>query len=89
MDSRIVADESGKSYPQLMQVIRRDDVKNGHSLKVKAQKFQFDQRYAYVTDNTRPLYSASSDAQKARGAYIVDETTLTFPSDNTGPYVFS
>ena len=88
MESRVVADESGKAYPQLMQVIRRDDVKNGHSLKIKAQKFQFDQRYGYVTENTRPLYTASSDAQKARGAYFVDETTLVF-GDNTGPYVFS
>lgn len=88
MESRVVADESGKAHPQLMQVIRRDDIKNGHSLKIKAQKFQFDQRYGYVTEDTRPLYSASSDAQKLRGAYFVDDTTLVF-GDNTGPYVFS
>lgn len=88
MQSRVVSDESGKPYPQLMQVIRRDDVKNGHSLKVKAQKFQFDQRYAYVTEDSRPVYSLSSDAQKARGAYFVDEGTLIF-GDATGPYVFS
>ena len=88
MQSRVVADDSGKPYPQLMQVIRRDDVKNGHSLKIKAQKFQFDQRYGYVTENTRPVYSLSTDAQKARGAYFVDETTLVF-GDNTVPYLFS
>lgn len=88
MESRIIADESGKAYPQLMQVIRRDDVKNGHSLKIKAQRFQFDQRYGYVTDNARPVYSASNTAQKARGCYIVDDMTLVF-GDGTGPYVLS
>ena len=88
IDSRVIADESGKSYPALMQVIRRDDIKNGHSLKVKAQKFQFDQRYGYVTEDTRPVYSSSSAAQKARGAYFVNDLTLVF-GDNTGPDVFS
>lgn len=88
MNSRIIADESGKARPQLMQIIRRDDVKNGHSIKIKAQQFQFDQRYGYVTENTRPVYNSSSAAQKARGAYFVNNTTLVF-GDATGPYVFS
>lgn len=88
INSRVIADESGKPFPALMQVIRRDDIKNGHSLKIKAQKFQFDQRYGYVTNNSRPVYSASSAAQKARGAYFVNDLTLVF-GDNTGPYVFS
>jgi hypothetical protein len=88
VSSRVVADEAGQSKPQLMQVIRRDDVRNGHSLKVTAQRFQFDQRYGYVTDNARPVYSSSSDAQKARGAYFVDDLTLTF-GDGSSPYVVS
>lgn len=88
LDSRVAADEAGKPAMSLMQVIRRDDVRNGHTLKVKAQKYQFDQRYGYVTEDTRPVYSASSAAQQARGAYFVDDLTLVF-GDGSGPYVFS
>jgi len=72
----------------LMQVIRRVDARNGLALKVKAQKYQFDQRYGYVTEDTRPVYSASSAAQQARGAYFVDDLTLVF-GDGSSPYVFS
>jgi len=85
--SRVISDEVGKEYPQLMQVIRRDDMQTGHTVKVKAQKFQFDQRYGYVTEDTRPVYSLSNDAQKARGAYMVDDMALIF-GDGTGPYLF-
>jgi len=51
------------------------------------QKFTFDKRYGFITENTRPLYTASSDAQKARGAYFVDENTLEV-GDGGKPYVF-
>jgi len=88
LDSRVASDEAGKPALQLMQIIRRDDMRNGHTVKVKAQKFQFDERYAYVTEDTRPVYASSSDAQKARGGYFVDDMTLVF-GDGTGPYVFS
>jgi len=88
LSSMVSADESGKPSNSLMQVISRDDIRSGHSLKVVAQKFQFDGRYGYITENSRPVYASSSAAQKARGAYFVDETTLLFPSDNTQPYVF-
>lgn len=86
--SRVIANDAGKEKPQLMQVISRNDLRNGDTIKIKAQKFQFDQRYGYVTENTRPVYNSSSAAQKARGAYFVNNTTLVF-GDATGPYVFS
>ena len=88
LSSRVAQDDTGAISSQLMQVIKREDDRSGHSLKITAQKFQFDGRYGYVTENTRPVYSASTAAQKARGAYFVDENTLLF-GDGTGPYVFS
>lgn len=88
LSSRIATNDTGAIAPQLMQVIKREDDKPGHSIKITAQKFQFDGRYAYVTENSRPVYSASNAAQKARGAYFVDGGTLVF-GDGTGPYVFS
>jgi len=87
LSSRVAADEAGKPLAQLMQVIQVDDVKVGHKVRITAQKFQFDGRYAYFTENTRPVYDSSTDAQKARGAYWSDGTNLF--SDGTGPYVFS
>lgn len=88
LSSRVAQDDTGAISSQLMQVIKREDDRAGHSLKITAQRFQFDGRYGYVTENTRPVYSASSASQKARGAYFVDEGTLLF-GDGTGPYVFS
>lgn len=85
LNSRVNADESGKPANTLMQVIKREETRSGHSLKFTAQKFQFDQRYGYITENTRLVYSSSSAAQKARGCYIVGNT-LTF-GDGTGPYL--
>ena len=85
LSSRVNADESGKPANTLMQVIKREDIQSGHAVRLIAQKFQFDQRYGYITEDTRPTYSASSAAQKARGCYIVGNT-LTF-GDGTGPYL--
>ena len=82
LSSRVAADETGKQFNKLMQIIKRE---SGNVVKLRAQKFAFDQRYAYFCENTRPSYTASSAAQRARGAYF----TETGFSDGTGPYVFS
>jgi len=86
MDSRIAADDTGNSLQQLMQVIKREDAVNGHKINITAQKFTFDQRYGFITEDGRPVYASSTDLQKSRGCYIVDEGTLLF-GDGTGPYL--
>lgn len=85
LNSRIVSTPTGEAVAPLMQVIKREEIKAGHSLRFTMQKFQFDGRYGYITENDRPTYTASSDAQKARGCYIVGNS-LVF-GDGTGPYV--
>ena len=85
--SRIVSSDTGELQTQLAQVIMREDEKEGNTVKLTLQKFSFDKRYAFITENTRPTYTLSSDAQKARGAYFVDENTLIF-GDNGEPYRF-
>jgi hypothetical protein len=87
LESYIATDETGNLQPQLSQVIMREDDVIGHRVKLTLQKFQFDKRYGFITENDRPVYSSSSDAQKARGAYFVDEMTLVF-GDGEGPYRF-
>lgn len=87
LQSRIITSDTGELQTQLAQVIMREDEKEGNSVKLTLQKFTFDKRYGFITENTRPTYSLSSDAQKSRGAYFVDEATLLF-GDGEEPYRF-
>jgi hypothetical protein len=79
-----ITDEAGELKEELAQVTMRSDVVSGHKLEVLLQQFQFDQRYGFITEPSRPVYSMSSDAQKNRGAYFVGPSGLF--SDNLGPY---
>lgn len=85
--SYVVTSDTGELEDQLSQVIMREDIENGHKIRLTLQRFEFDGRFAYITENTRPTYSMSTDAQKARGAYFVDEGTLLF-GDGGEPYQF-
>lgn len=87
LQSDVVTSDTGELESQLAQVIMREDVIPGHSMRMTLQRFQFDARYAYITEDSRPDYDASSAAQKARGAYFVDESTLIF-GDGGKPYSF-
>ena len=84
--SFVITDDDGGGVSQLMQVLKREEVINGHHVKLTAQQFAFDDRYGYITENTRPVYGSSSTAQKARGAYMVGGS-LTF-SDGLKAYKF-
>jgi len=72
LSSRVAADESGKPVTLLMQVTDRNGVMAGHQFKIGAQLFEYTKRYAYFTENTRPVYGSSTEAQKLRGAYWSD-----------------
>lgn len=84
--SYVITDDDGGGRAQLMQVIKREEVINGHHVKLTAQSFAFDQRYGYITENSRPVYTSSSTAQKNRGAYMVGPS-LVF-GDFFGAYRF-
>lgn len=86
VSSGIVVDPTGELKNQLAQVIMREDIETGNKVKLTLQKFQFDKRYGFITEDTRPVYTLSSEGQKARGAYFVDDTLLF--SDGAGPYRF-
>jgi hypothetical protein len=84
--SYVLTSDDGGGRAQLMQVIKREEVINGHHVKLTAQSFAFDQRYGYITENSRPVYTSSSTAQKNRGAYMVGPS-LVF-GDFLGAYRF-
>jgi hypothetical protein len=81
-----ITDATGELQEQLAQVTMRNDVISGHKIEVLLQQFQFDERYGFVTENSRPGYNESTAAQKNRGAYFVGESGLF--DDNQGPYRF-
>ncbi len=87
VQSRLLVDETGNSLPSQMQITSIEEMVPGHKLRAKAQTYQFLKRYGFFTENSRPVYGSSTDAQKAQGTYFVDEVTLQFP-DGTEPYVF-
>ena len=84
--SRVLQDDTGNSLPTQMQVTSVEEVGPGDRFTAIAQSYQFDGRYGFITENSRPDYAASTDEQKEKGTYIVDEGTLVF-GDGTGPYL--
>lgn len=84
--SRLLVDDTGNALKTQMQVTSVEEIIPNHRLQATAQSYQFDRRYGFITENTRPDYSASTDAQREQGTYIVDGSTLAFP-DGSGPYV--
>lgn len=66
-----VTDASGELQEELAQVTMRNDVIAGHKLDVMLQRYRFDKRYGFITENTRPTYGASTQGQRNRGAYFV------------------
>lgn len=86
LNSHVATDVTGLEMPILTQVFYRKDDKSGHSVDVELQRFQFDARYARITENSRPDYNSSTPQQRINGAYFVGPS-LVF-SDGSPPYQF-
>lgn len=84
--SRVLTDDTGAALAQQMQITSVEETVPGNRLRATAQSYQFDGRYGFITENGRSDYAASTDDEKAKGTYIVDEGTLVF-GDGTGPYL--
>lgn len=69
-------DETGNPRSTLCQVFYRAEDKAGSTVKLKLQAFQFDAEYGRITNNARPVYSASTDAQKDAGTYFVGSSLM-------------
>lgn len=71
LNSHVATDVTGLPTPILTQVFYRKDDKSGHSVDVELQRFQFDAAYGVITENSRPVYSLSTEEQKNKGTYLV------------------
>lgn len=84
--SRLIQFDDGTSQAARMQIIKAQKAEGERVIAV-FQSYEFDGKFGVITENSRPDYGASTEAQIEIGSYFVDETTETFP-DGTGPYVF-
>ena len=84
--TRALQDETGNVLPVQAQVSSVEEIEPGHKLRIKAQEWDFNKRYCFITEAGRSDYGASTAAEIAKGTYIVDAGTLEF-SDGTGPYL--
>lgn len=80
-----MASPTGATTTRLMQVIGRKEPTPYHDIELELQRFEFEGRFGFITEDTAPAYGSATDEEKAEGAWIVDEATLLFP-DGTGPY---
>jgi hypothetical protein len=76
VNSRISQDETGANKERLMQAIMITRSEAKHEMQLVAQVYQFDQRYGFIAENTRPVYTLSTPEQQARGVYFADDITL-------------
>src|SRR3989338_8121073 len=83
--SAALQDEVGRGVAVPVQIVGRSEPVPGHEIELIAQAYAFTGRYGYATENTRPTYAASSAAQRARGFYACDSTTLKM-SNGDEPY---
>lgn len=86
LTSHVATDITGLPETKLTQVSYREDDWLRGRVNYKLQSFTYDGRYGFITENSRPTYTASTPAQRLVGAYFVGPS-LTF-SDGTGPYQF-
>ena len=71
LNTRDVRSPTGREVQQFIQIIGREDKVAGHRVQLTGQAYNFGgKRYAYITDNARPSYTASTDEQRARGCYL-------------------
>ena len=84
--STVAEDVTGDSPPMQMQVISREPSGAGGRVEYVLQAYQFAGRYAFATENGRPVYTASTPAQRARGMYACDPATLKM-SNGDEPYL--
>jgi hypothetical protein len=76
--------EDGQPITQRMQVIGRTEPTPYHDVRAILQRFDFTGKYGRIAPNTMPAYGSASDAEKARYAFVCDDSGA-FP-DGEPPY---
>ncbi len=78
VNSRSAQDETGKAETRLLQVIERSEPRPGHEIKIVAQAYQFDLRFALIAPDATPVYSSASADEKRIYGFIGADTEPAF-----------
>lgn len=76
--SRSAQDETGKAETRLLQVIERSEPRPGHEIRIVAQAYQFDLRFALIGPDTLPVYTVATEDQKRTYGFIGADTEPAF-----------
>lgn len=75
LDTRDISSPTGRPQRRFLQIAGREEVVAGHRVRLTGQAYSFgNKRYGYITENDRPAYGMSDEAQRARGFYISDDS---------------
>lgn len=85
VDTFVISDAAGFQVPEPMQV--KSAERTPTQVKFVAETYDFDKRFAFITENDRPDYDNSSEYQIRWGFYFVADADSTF-ADGTLPYLF-
>lgn len=69
-------DLTGAVEARRYQVTERNEVEPGHRVRYKVQNYEFAGRYCFITENSYPDYPSATDAQRANGGFICENTGL-------------
>lgn len=68
--TRDIRSPTGRDTRSFVQIAAREEKVSGHRVELTGQAYSFgNKRYGYITENDRPDYAASTETQRARGAY--------------------
>lgn len=90
LTTRAMTDVTGAAEARQVQVVAREDVDPGHRIAVTVQTYQLEGRWGYLMTSTDTSdYDSATDAEKAKGCYMIDETDPDYPEfdDGTTPYL--
>lgn len=86
LETEMVVDTNGLPVKRLCQVYYRKNNEEKQTITLGLQRFQFDWYYGGFTENSRPDYNNSTEAQKTKGTYWVG-SSLKF-TDGRDAYLF-
>lgn len=79
-------DSEGNPLATRWQVIATDDTAPGHTIKLKLQSYRFQGRFAVIMPADAPDYADATEAERANGCWMADETTGKMPNGDA-PYL--
>lgn len=81
----LTEDETGNPKPELVQVISRSEPDPGHRIRIKAQRFYFDARFAFIGPDDLPDFTVATEDQKVKYGFIGADVEPAF-ADGTSYY---